>query len=275
MENISTKIKSVYYLEDGTVKFDEQETKVFSNVFVPMAYRIFWNDMYPEHLEIKKLPLNELMPSYEYNRKDEIEKLVDVFFKSDSRSNINRKGFFHKFGILLYGKEGTGKSSIIKEIIAKSIENHNAVCFYIDQNEKNYIERCWNHIQRVREIQDNPIIVVFEEFEQKAVEANDLMKKILDGHLSIDNCLFFATTNFYSTIPKEMLRPSRFKYSVEIKGIDDVDVIYKILLNFEIDSMDMAESLKGKTIDEIKERVVEFTLGLSNNRNKKSRIGFK
>ena len=134
----------------------------------------------------------------------------------------------------------------------------------------------------VRRVQPNPIIVVFEEFDDQIQNRNEsFLKTVLDGNMSIDNCMFMATTNYIDAIPDAMKnRPSRFKYVLNIEGIqnkNDVYVlIYKMLVGLfsDEDINVFANELKGQTLDFIKQFCIDKIMDLKSYSHKKGLIGF-
>jgi len=194
---------------------------------------------------------------------------------------VESKGFAHKLGIMLYGVHGTGKSTIIRNYCKKAVEDANALTFYMDNKHEWEVKMLWRLVENIRKTQDNPIIIVIEEFDSKISETENAWKQILDGHMSIGNCLMIATTNYINLIPDTIKnRPSRFKELIELKGIENTKIIEEIIKNIvdDIDEDTLKEAvkaLKGKTLDNIKEYALSLLMEVNIGMKINNKVGFK
>jgi chromosomal replication initiation ATPase DnaA len=225
MSNNTSDFKSFHYLENGEVSFSildtiKTEQKLDSGVYT-LEYL-----PYPEmRVKLDVSTDNESIKTYSFPDKDKLDNLFESFFNKNVIEKVKDLGFYHKVGVLLYGKEGTGKSTIIKSYAYNVLEKHNGLVFYFTSNQ--YVNKCWDFIKKIRAIQDNPIVVVFEEMDMYVQKTSEVpegyLKTILDGNNSIDNCIILGATNYIDTIPKAIKdRPSRFKYVLNIEGIHSV-----------------------------------------------------
>ena len=139
----------------------------------------------------------------------------------------------HKIGVLLYGKPGTGKSSLIRAI---STMFNNAPIIMYDPSSG------LNEYLQIRLDTSGVIIVVFEDIDMilKSRETYighpdecDIMNtqnkvfQLLDGVYSADNTVFVATTNHIENLDPALIRHGRFDIQEEIKYFD-----YKHALKF-------------------------------------------
>lgn len=277
----TTGFKSFNYLENGEVTYSIMDTIKTEKILDPGFYNISWVD-YPKYIvEMHVLKVKEFNNSVTFPDKLKLDSWFDAFFEKPIKEKIETCGFLHKTGILLYGKEGTGKSTIIVNYCGKAIAEQKALVFYI--NDKYFPHKCWDFLLKIRKIQDNPIIIVFEEIDALIYEKHEsFLKSALDGNLSIQNSIVFATTNYIDRIPTALKdRPSRFKFSLNIESLQDHETICSILkttigdiLN-EKEIEDFAKELNGSTLDHIKQFCLDKIMNLESTKKKVKTIGYK
>lgn len=274
--------KSFHYLENGDVQFSNFSTVKSANRLDSGSYKLGYIE-YPQYVVTVKLDKDsesDKDPFY-FVHKDELSSYFDQFFNNDIQKHIRELGLYHKGGVLLYGKEGTGKTSILKYFYSKFIREKQALVFHIESPK--YIESIWKFITGIREIQDNPIIVILDEMDiYTDIQQTGLLKTILDGNLSIHNCMFFGLTNEIEKIPAAIKnRPSRFKYNIEVEGVQSVEhikLLIKGLLKNSIEEDEinnLSEELKGETLDVIKHKCLDRIMKITQNKTNRIKLGFK
>jgi len=277
--SITTNYKSFHFLEDGEVIFSNLETIKSSKKLDSGYYKLdyTWN---PDRLLLHKTSDKESAKNHSFPDKDTLEEFFKSYFDERVKKRLHQLGFNHKVGILFHGKEGTGKTTIMKHYCDRFIKDREAIVFQID-HKYDGLKFCWNFARDIRKIQNNPIIIVIDEFDEYMDRHEGLLKTILDGGLSVDNCIFMASTNYIDKIPKALSdRPSRFKFKMKIEGMEDKQEIKAILDNMLEglklkDSTDvLAGTLIGKTLDEIKQFCLDKIMNLKSYTGKQSKIGF-
>lgn len=150
----------------------------------------------------------------------------------------------HKIGVFLYGKPGTGKSTVAKAI---SSMFGNAPILTIDPNN---IMNSVNGILKMRKKYDGTIVVLIEDFDmyfksreeienveigldqkkQKDFNQNAIFQ-LLDGVYSTDDTIYVATTNYKDRIDSALIRYGRFDIQEELTYFnkDDATKCVKLL----------------------------------------------
>ena len=266
--------KNYTYLKNGFVKYEEEEILYTSSKLEPGLYELTYIE-YPDYkTSVKKLDIKS-KSKIVHNCDELIYGIVDSFIDDNKNKKLKENNIDNRFGILLYGDAGTGKSSIINDIISKY---DNTLSFIISSKNTEHIKNCWDTIATIREGQDNKIFIIFDEFDE-FMGSEALLKQIMDGQYSIDDCLFLMTTNYISSIPDTILnRPSRCKYKIKVEGIYNKDVIRNLITNIGLNEDEIikySKELDGKTLDEIKNFCIDKILNLKEFKSSNNKIGFK
>jgi predicted AAA+ superfamily ATPase len=194
------------------------------------------------------------------------------FLGDDSRRIHNAMGIPAKYGIILYGKQGTGKTTAMLACASKFVEQYGAIAIIVDS--KDDINAAYGFIHQCQSIKkDQMFVLVHDECEHVMKDFESTMKARLDGADTPNNLIYIGTTNYIDKIPKTILdRPSRIKKSVDCSELNEQeDIVFNIFkeMNASLekkDKLDREELIKlcpenkGKTIDELKHIFLQVTL---------------
>lgn len=124
-------------------------------------------------------------------------------------------GLLHKRGILLYGAAGCGKTSIIKLLANKLIEDNGIVLLLDDPI------LAGTALQGIRQIEpDRPILTVIEDIDAFMTDEHErrLLLAFLDGETQVNHVVHLATTNHPDLLDETIVkRPGRFDVVIELK----------------------------------------------------------
>ncbi|MFE5321295.1 AAA family ATPase [Paenibacillus sp. NPDC056579] len=143
--------------------------------------------------------------------KEEIYRSIDEFFSRD-RHFFETYRIPYKRGILLYGKPGNGKTTLVKSI-AGSVD---APVAYWQITE----HTCSYTIQEAFEaaVKMSPMVLVIEDIDSMPEQARSFFLNTLDGATSKEGVFLIGTTNYPDKIdPALMNRAGRFDRAYEIK----------------------------------------------------------
>lgn len=190
----------------------------------------------------------------------------------------------HKMGVFLYGKPGTGKSTIAKSISAMF---NNAPILTIDHS---MIMKSIDGIFRMRKRYEGTLIILIEDFDMyfknreeiEGIELDLNQKKtkdsnmnavfqLLDGIYSTENTIYIATTNYRDRIDEALIRYGRFDIQEELEYFDrykseelvryfgcDKDILNEMNLSYPV----QPSLLQGK-IMEYRANVMQKGFGFS------------
>jgi ATP-dependent Zn protease len=131
---------------------------------------------------------------------------------------FRQHGFLHRRGYLLYGKQGSGKSSLVHQIVARVTAAGN-LAFFCDV--PNTFVRC---AERFRQVEPSrPMVCLFEDIDAliAAYGDSDLLQW-LDGNQQIDRAVNIATTNYPEKLDRRIIaRPRRFDRLLRIDSPDE------------------------------------------------------
>ncbi|MDP4164589.1 MAG: ATP-binding protein [Bacillota bacterium] len=146
--------------------------------------------------------------------KKEIYRSIDQFF-SESGEFFKTYDIPYKRGILLYGKPGNGKTTLVKSI-ASSIEAPVAYWQITEFTSSYTIKEVFSSVLKL-----SPMVLVIEDIDSMPSSVRSVFLNILDGATSREGIFLIGTTNYPEKIdPGLMNRSGRFDRAYEIKGPD-------------------------------------------------------
>ena len=201
-------------------------------------------------------------------------KYINTYFSPKSTDLHNKLDIKQKLGLLLYGKQGTGKTTGCYAIAQELINTKGAIVVTVkDYHEYKVVI---GFLEKAKaKIHDFLSITIFDECEDEMYQREPEFKRLLDSSNSLNNHISFFTTNHVNRIPETIRdRPSRIKFSTRVDGIENEETIFTILtfMNEPIDSevklsddeiKSIVRELKGKTLDEIKNAFIDKTFEIN------------
>lgn len=147
----------------------------------------------------------------EESLKKEIYRSIDEFF-TDSGSFFQTYNIPYRRGILLYGKPGNGKTTLVKSI-ANSITAPVAYWQITEHTSSYSVHEVFSTVNRM-----TPMTLVIEDIDSMPVEVRSVFLNTLDGATSKDGIFLIGTTNYPEKIDPALInRSGRFDRAYEIK----------------------------------------------------------
>ncbi len=165
----------------------------------------------------KQLPINvDDLLRFPDGLTDSIMTEIDSFWRRGEL--FAARGFLHRRGYLFYGPQGSGKSSIVQQIVKDIIDRHGVVflCERPDHLDKSL--QVFRQIERERQV-----VCIFEDIDAIIKEhGEDKILSLLDGENQINRVLNIATTNYPERLDQRLIsRPRRFDRVTKISQPDE------------------------------------------------------
>ena len=169
----------------------------------------------PHGMEKELAPITRMVDRSEVIMKDEVKtdiyRSIDQFFAED-RAFFKEYELPYKRGILLYGKPGNGKTTLVKSI-AGSVKAPVAYWQITENTGSESIQEAFQAAAKMA-----PMILVIEDIDAMPQRARSYFLNILDGATSKEGIFLIGTTNYPEQIdPALMNRAGRFDRAYEIK----------------------------------------------------------
>src|SRR5690606_19297356 len=145
-------ISAVIQYDDNRVSIHTSKTKVVGEKFTKGFYQASYDQN--GSLIIKREALKEIHEPFESEETSNILSTTKAFFEEGIREKVNTLGFIHKLGILLHGKPGIGKTSLMNFIADWMVCEKDAIVFFC--NTPDTLSAGVTLANSIREIQSNP-----------------------------------------------------------------------------------------------------------------------
>lgn len=144
-----------------------------------------------------------------------LQNTVIEFYKKRKVYEDNKSR--HKGASLLYGSQGTGKSTCLMNLINKE-ELKNVYVIYVPKH------MSFKQLDNFKEaFQGHNTLIIMEEMTERLGNGTEDILNFLDGYSSWNNCYVIATTNYPEVLPPNLVdRPGRFNHLIEIKLPTDI-----------------------------------------------------
>lgn len=143
---------------------------------------------------------------------DAVMQEIETFWNSADK--YAARGFRHRRGYMLYGPQGSGKSSIVQQTIARITERGGIVI--LATCEPSLLTRALLNFRLVEPTR--PVLCIFEDIDAIIQRHGDSdLLSLLDGECQIDYVLNLATTNYPENLDRRIVaRPRRFDRIIKV-----------------------------------------------------------
>lgn len=265
--------KFIHDTKSDMVAIQDLDTLKYHDAPIAGFYDIECQESMMGSMFTLKIYKPELPKNSEYTAKTILDlKELDLMFSEDSKRIHAAMAAAAKIGYMLYGKQGTGKTTAAYSVGQYCVDKYGAAIFLV--YDANDVQFAFKSIKNFRKMEPNMMaVIIFDECEDAMRNSETNMKRLLDSQETPTNMLFIATTNYLDKVPETIKdRPSRFKHLFDCSDLNvDESVVFEHFVKMnenlqESDKLSDAEirtltpTGKGKTIDELKHMFIDHAL---------------
>ena len=225
----------------------------------PGFYEVAKDMMGNIHFEHQTIETKGIMRLDEGNT-DEIISDIEKFWEMEEV--YERYNIAFKRGIMMSGPPGTGKTCIIKLLLADMIQR-GGICMDMHPKSSNTFISAVSDIRKIQP--DTPILGIIEDFQEWMVNADFL--NMMDGLIPLHKVVIIATTNYKDQLPDTILnRPGRFDshFQIDMPGPVTRECLLKTMIpKKDLEKIDMSKWVKdsrGFSMGHLKEFVTSVLL---------------
>lgn len=128
---------------------------------------------------------------------------------------FRRHGYLHRRGYLLYGPQGSGKSSVVHQVVHRIVKAGHVAVFC---EHPGLLTRAMELFRKVEP--QRPVVCLFEDIDAIIeIHGDSELLQWLDGSHQIDKVINIATTNYPERLDRRIVsRPRRFDRIIKIEA---------------------------------------------------------
>lgn len=184
-------------------------------ILPPGAYSCVLNQYGEPQLVSKDLQVDDLI-DFADSLPSQILREIDNFWTLGDK--FRRYGYLHRRGYLLYGPQGSGKSSVVHQVVHRIIKSGHVAVFC---EHPGLLTRAMEVFRKIEK--DRPVICLFEDIDAVIeIHGDSELLQWLDGSQQIDKVINIATTNYPERLDRRIVsRPRRFDRIIKIEAPDE------------------------------------------------------
>lgn len=245
--------KAITLVQWGLMSIGHYKAAALTEKILPVgAYDVSKDEQDGKIVFIKKNLIHDKLLSLQGLPKQIISEINGFWGKEDK---FTQMGFLHRRGYLFYGAHGTGKSSLVHEIVDGVLAN-GGIVFYCGH------PKLFNEgLSLFRQLEPRrKVVCIFEDIDAIIKQYGEAeILSILDGENQISGVCNLATTNYPELLDKRIVgRPRRFDRVYRIGNLDDkarkAYLEKKLPVNQDVESW--LKKTKGLSIAQISEVII-------------------